>query len=375
MGCLKLTYYPETSPLKVVKDFSFSVEKSGVGAYRYGFNGKELDRDEEGMGGGGSTYDYGFRIYNPALAKFLSVDPLLAQYPWYTPYQFAGNSPIRYIDLDGLEEADPQKKQAALNKIEEFKKTNSSTVWNSISKEEFIAKLTEIVNNPSLLKQAGTNLCGITTTCKLIATFDPESFVQMAIDLYTTGETTSKDKNKKIVSNKDLFNSAPTNGLNALTYVLMTSMRDSQNGMLDYDPNNDSGPSGMTTPADIVELINDFTNIKILSKGSQPDDVYNHINKTISEGSCIIALFDWHQVRTQKDNIRSLLHGIWNSKDGFLKFEYHWVQIKSLSKVSKDGHVNYKMGYWNPNSSKIENKELAINTFKGSLYYYIVIKQ
>ena len=43
-------------------------------AYRYGFNGKELD--PEGMGGGQSTYDYGFRIYNPALGKFLSVDPL-----------------------------------------------------------------------------------------------------------------------------------------------------------------------------------------------------------------------------------------------------------------------------------------------------------
>ncbi|OYT10922.1 MAG: hypothetical protein B6I18_06440, partial [Bacteroidetes bacterium 4572_112] len=70
--------------------------------YRYGFNGKE--KDEQGMGGGGSTYDYGFRIYNPQIAKFLSVDPLTASYPWYTPYQFAGNKPIWAIDIDGLEE-------------------------------------------------------------------------------------------------------------------------------------------------------------------------------------------------------------------------------------------------------------------------------
>jgi RHS repeat-associated protein len=72
--------------------------------YRYGFNGKEIDKGDEGMGGGGSTYDYGFRIYNPSLGKFLSVDPLTASYPWYTPYQFAGNMPINCIDLDGLEE-------------------------------------------------------------------------------------------------------------------------------------------------------------------------------------------------------------------------------------------------------------------------------
>ncbi len=72
--------------------------------YRYGFNGKEIDKGSEGMGGGCSTYDYGFRIYNPSLGKFLSVDPLTASYPWYTPYQFAGNKPINCIDLDGLEE-------------------------------------------------------------------------------------------------------------------------------------------------------------------------------------------------------------------------------------------------------------------------------
>ncbi len=70
-------------------------------AYRYGFNGKELD--PEGMGGGGSTYDYGFRIYNPNIARFLSVDPLTKEYPELTPYQFASNTPIQAIDLDGLE--------------------------------------------------------------------------------------------------------------------------------------------------------------------------------------------------------------------------------------------------------------------------------
>jgi hypothetical protein len=44
------------------------------------------------------------RIYNPGLGKFLSVDPLSRQYPWYTPYQFAGNKPIWCKDLDGAEE-------------------------------------------------------------------------------------------------------------------------------------------------------------------------------------------------------------------------------------------------------------------------------
>ncbi len=51
----------------------------------------------------GNEYDYGFRIYNPRIGKFLSVDPLFKSYPGLTPYQFASNRPIWGVDLDGLE--------------------------------------------------------------------------------------------------------------------------------------------------------------------------------------------------------------------------------------------------------------------------------
>jgi len=69
--------------------------------YRYGFNGKE--KDQEGEFGSITNYDYGFRIYNPAIGKFLSVDPLMSDYPELTPYQYASNTPIWAVDLDGLE--------------------------------------------------------------------------------------------------------------------------------------------------------------------------------------------------------------------------------------------------------------------------------
>ena len=70
-------------------------------SYRYGFNGKEKDDEVKGAG---NQYDYGFRIYDPRLGRFLSVDPMFREFPYYTPYQFAGNKPIWAIDLDGLEE-------------------------------------------------------------------------------------------------------------------------------------------------------------------------------------------------------------------------------------------------------------------------------
>ena len=68
--------------------------------YRYGFNGKENDNEVKGEG---NQQDYGFRIYDPRLGRFLSVDPLTQEYPELTPYQFASNTPIWAIDIDGLE--------------------------------------------------------------------------------------------------------------------------------------------------------------------------------------------------------------------------------------------------------------------------------
>ena len=72
----------------------------GGSEYRYGFNGKESDKETYGDG---NVYDCGFRIYNPRLGKFLSVDPLAKSFPWNATYSFAENQPIWAIDLDGLE--------------------------------------------------------------------------------------------------------------------------------------------------------------------------------------------------------------------------------------------------------------------------------
>ncbi len=71
--------------------------------YRFGFNGKENDNEvNKGVGG---QQDYGMRIYDPRIGRFNSVDPLFKEFPELSTYQFASNSPIANIDLDGLERA------------------------------------------------------------------------------------------------------------------------------------------------------------------------------------------------------------------------------------------------------------------------------
>ncbi|MEP6675851.1 MAG: RHS repeat-associated core domain-containing protein [Ferruginibacter sp.] len=73
--------------------------------YRYGFNGKENDKDIDD-----GDQDYGMRIYDSRLGRFLSLDPMTAKFPFYTPYQFTGNKPIWCNDLDGCEDTIATKK-------------------------------------------------------------------------------------------------------------------------------------------------------------------------------------------------------------------------------------------------------------------------
>lgn len=78
----------------------FQLKKEGAGAYRYGFNGQEKDNEVKGEG---NSYDFKFRVYDPRIGRFLSIDPLTESYPWNSPYAFAENRPVDGIDLEGAE--------------------------------------------------------------------------------------------------------------------------------------------------------------------------------------------------------------------------------------------------------------------------------
>jgi RHS repeat-associated protein len=85
-------YYPFGSSMVSFSNTEFH--------YSYAFNG--MERDDE-VKGNGNTLDFGARIYDSRLGRFLSKDPMNFKFPYSTPYSFSENTPIACIDLGGYE--------------------------------------------------------------------------------------------------------------------------------------------------------------------------------------------------------------------------------------------------------------------------------
>ena len=345
--------------------------------YRYGYNGKESDNEIKGEG---LQYDYGFRVYDPRLGKFLSQDPLFASYPWYTPYQFAGNNPIRFIDLDGLEEADKQQIDAA-NQYYQKTKLKQSDYFKNIPKGLINQQVKQRIRGlGKQIKQGEFYVCGPAAAAHITASHDPYNYVKTIFDLYTLGFANGKDiKGNDAIYNATIDGANKKNpngngkidGIPVVDWMLLHSLRRSENAINwgGYDPHDKgSDVNKMSLVGEFSDLLERLgADVSINASGGIGDAEWANSNLStwISEKKRAVLFVDSRQYTAS---------GTGTYEDGFSKwisqnYGRHFIVLKGFE-VLDDGKV--KVDYWS-NGKNLKKTFKNYEAFdKATMNYWLI---
>ena len=105
---------------------------------RWRYSGKE---EQKAIDAALPLIDYGARMYDPTIARWMSVDPLAEKYYPVGPYIYCAGNPVRSIDINGESITDYYNLRGKLKKSVNDGKTDKYFVLKTVSNETMLLKV------------------------------------------------------------------------------------------------------------------------------------------------------------------------------------------------------------------------------------------
>lgn len=255
-------------------------------------------------------------------------------------------------------------KEDAHKLVNTFAAESSKGAFVHISRTDLAQGLHKRIDDPSIMDQNPSSLCGSASLLYTLACSDPVAYAQLVIDLYSKG--TAHLGKRDIKPGSDLKNYDPKGAMNPADWVPMASIRDSANWVMDYESVDDQ-VAGITFPGTLEKTLKDI--------GYR--DVEDHTNLVFHKSGSNLL---------NAENLRNAAKD--NSSDAWWVFLFINAQILESSTPSKytwspnhwvillDSHilpdlVHLEVFSWGKKLTIPRSGTLSLNTFLGSYYGYI----
>lgn len=254
-----------------------------------------------------------------------------------------------------------KQKADAHQAVDNFRKSAGKQAWPNLDRSTIADGLDQRIDSPSIINQSVLNACGPAAIVYMLASNNPIRFVEIVQALFETGSASLGGE--ILSSGSDLRKNTSPAKMAQVDWMLMSSMRDSENAIFDFEGDTNEDFSAITTPGDLTHWMKSILKCQNVSWQSAYTfselDVIRKAGVAASTGKNVALLIDAAMLNNQP-------------KEGKIGYPDHWVVLKSpvveIPGGKQGDKIQFSVWTWgekNPRNLNLD-KNVFLKTFYGA---------